>query len=336
MRRNRFNLYMQRRPERATALKWHLCLGHSGLCVVEYLVNLFLGVKICGPTTAECEDCVQGKIHQQIRWASRYERKDELKSLDWIALDFHDMERDYDNYNSVMLLIDRATGYIWDYYLKDRMANTIIAVLKQVSKAFINWYSRTFDIIECDNEITIVKPRVKEYLESQGHSIESLASDMQEQNGGAERSGGVIKEKARTMGINLPQKLVMEVFKAAVYLYNRSPRATSDWKTSYECLFGCKPGQEHLRVYGCKVYAMTIDAKQCKNRLQKLNPKVWLGYLVGYTLSNIFCIWIPIKNRIISICDALFDEEDIFDGKLESLCQDIKEVDLEDLALTLQ
>jgi hypothetical protein len=49
-----------------------------------------------------------------------------------------------------------------------------------------------------------------------------------------------------------------------------------------------KPDQSHLRAYGCKAFAMTTDALKKVNRLQRFNPKAWIGYLVGYDLTNVY------------------------------------------------
>jgi hypothetical protein len=43
-----------------------------------------------------------------------------------------------------------------------------------------------------------------------------------------------------------------------------------------------KPNQAYLRAYGCKAFAMTDDTHRGKSRLQRLDPKAWIGYLVGY------------------------------------------------------
>jgi hypothetical protein len=61
-------------------------------------------------------------------------------------------------------------------------------------------------IIETDNEIVTVKPEVACWAENRGICIKASAPDTQSQNGGAERSGGVIKEKACAMRLdaNLP------------------------------------------------------------------------------------------------------------------------------------
>ncbi|KAL8376599.1 hypothetical protein RB595_007616 [Gaeumannomyces hyphopodioides] len=56
--------------------------------------------------------------------------------------------------------------------------------------------------------------------------IEPSAPYTQSQNGAAERSGGMIKEKARAMkaGAKLPSFLWVEIYRTAVYLYNRTPK----------------------------------------------------------------------------------------------------------------
>jgi hypothetical protein len=78
-------------------------------------------------------------------------------------------------------------------------------------------------VVEMDNELTMKKPRVKAYLETvQFMRIEPSATYTGAQNGGAERSGGAIKEEIRTMaiGARIPDTLWIETSKAAVYLKN--------------------------------------------------------------------------------------------------------------------
>jgi hypothetical protein len=59
---------------------------------------------------------------------------------------------------------------------------------------------------------------------------------------------------------------------------------------------------------------MTGDAQLKKNRLQRLNPRAHIGYLVGYNSTNIFRIWIPYRGEVISSRDVIFDEDEFFDG----------------------
>ncbi|HEY9845481.1 MAG TPA: hypothetical protein V6D03_04725, partial [Candidatus Caenarcaniphilales bacterium] len=209
-----------------------------------------------------------------------------------------------------------------------------------------NHYNITVKVIEADNEITTVKPQVERWLASQGIIVEPSAPDTQAQNGGAERSGGVNKEKSRAMRLdaNLSWELWPEVTRAAVYLYNRTPNYANNWKTPYEVFFTRvalnngivtsirKPNLTHLKAYGCKAFAMTDDTHRGISRLQRLDPKAWIGYLVGYRSSNIFRIWIPSLAKVISTRDVVFDEQTIFSGKTEDLMENLMHNTLEEIA----
>jgi hypothetical protein len=98
----------------------------------------------------------------------------------------------------------------------------------RVLKDFVNWMSKRFDlkvkVVRSDNEMA--RKRTLHWLRSQGIDFEPSAPRTQAQNGLAERSGGVIMEKARAMRIsaNLPHDLWMEIVNSAVYLHNRSPQ----------------------------------------------------------------------------------------------------------------
>ena len=67
----------------------------------------------------------------------------------------------------------------------------------------------------------------------QGIDLEVPPLYTKEPNGRAERSGGIIGSKARTMttSANLPQDLWPEAWGAAAYLHNRLPRQGHGWRS---------------------------------------------------------------------------------------------------------
>ncbi|KJZ77348.1 hypothetical protein HIM_03072 [Hirsutella minnesotensis 3608] len=333
-RRNTFTSHTQRKPQRATAELWHRRLGHPGPRALEHLVNCSRGARIRGITTAECNDCGTAKAKEKIRREPR--EPADIRPGERIAIDFHDYEPDYKGYNSMMLLTDRASGFSWDYYLQDRRSETIVSTLNSAFKYLSYQLNFVIKAVECDNELTDRKHDVQRWLEGQQIRVEPSAPYTQSQNGGAERSGGVIKEKARAMTGKLPHQLWREICKAAVYLNNRTPKYRHKWRSPYEAVTGRKPGQEHLRAYGCKVFALTPDAREKRQRLKKLDPRAWIGYLVGYTSTNIYRVWVPSKAKVISTRDVIFDEDELFDGTYESLAESVKEANLEELAAALQ
>ena len=135
-----------------------------------------------------------------------------------------------------------------------------------------------------------------------------------------------------------------EITRAAVYLYNRTPNYANRWRSPYEVFFTTvafqngivtqpkKPNQAHLKAYGCKAFAMTDDTKRGKSKLQRLDPKAWIGYLVGYRSTNIWRIWIPSLAKVISTRDVIFDEDSVFSGKTEDLMDNLMHSTLEEIA----
>ena len=89
-------------------------------------------------------------------------------------------------------------------------------------------------------------------------------------------------------GAKLPDDLSPEIFRAAVYLLNRAPKYQFDWKSPLERFKAkmgeqpedtkrvLKPHQGHLKVYGCKAFALTPDYMKGRNKLKRCNPKAWL------------------------------------------------------------
>ena len=344
VRRNRFNTYTQPRPSKAVANLWHLRLGHPGPQALEHLVHSTQGVRIKGPTTVQCDACGVSKAKRQIRRRPREHNEGPGLRL---AVDLHPFEEGYNGYRYLLLITDRWSGLAWDYYLKDRAFETITTALSHLFGSLQQYQIRP-TVVECDNELS--QPVFEDYFHQLFIRIEPSAPYTQAQNGGAERSGGVIKDKIRSMraGAKLPAELWPEISKAAVYLYNRTPRYDYNWKTPYDrfhtfvahrdgsVVDDRKPNQAHLRTYGCKAFALTSDALKKSNRLQRLNPKAWIGYLVGYSSTNIYRIWNPLANKVISTRDVVFDEGEVFSGNIEALKNDCLHIRLEEIQQLLR
>jgi hypothetical protein len=324
-RRNEFNSYTKRRPLLSEPMKWHLRLGHPGPEALERLVNYSHGARIKGRTsikgvpTYKCDGCGLAKARRQIR---RQPREFSEGIGERLALDRHDFEQDDRGFRSLLLVTDRWSGYAFDLYLKDGSASSIIEALTYLINHIKYQHNVDVKVIECDNEFTDIKPEVARTLSNRNIRMEPSAPYTQSQNGAAERSGSVIKDKIRAMrtSSHLPSKLWREVTRAAVYLYNRTPRYYYNWSTPYERFHMIlalrnglqvkerKPQQAHLRVYGCKAYAASSTYLTKKERLKRLNPRNWIGYLVGYDSTNIYRVWNPKSNRVVrtrDVCSSL-------------------------------
>ena len=106
----------------------------------------------------------------------------------------------------------------------------------------------------------------------------------------------------------LPEFLWTEALPCAAYLLNRSPTRALNWQTPIgyiESYFGrtIRPSLNHLVPYGCRAYSYIKN----RPKLEKLQPRAHIGYLVGYDSTNVFRIWIPTLKRVISTRDVVFD-----------------------------
>jgi hypothetical protein len=108
---------------------------------------------------------------------------------------------------------------VWDYYFVTRKFADLIRMFDAFFNIMEVHNSIKVKIIKCNNEIE-KHSQVAEFLASRSIKVEPLASNTQDQNGGAERSKGVLKDKKRAIRIEarLPHALWPEIGKTAVYL----------------------------------------------------------------------------------------------------------------------
>ena len=81
---------------------------------------------------------------------------------------------------------------------------------------------------------------------------------------------------------------------------------------------------------------MTTDALKKVNRLQRFNPKAWIGYLIGYDSTNVYRVWNPVTNKVVRTRDVTFNEYETFNGDLEKLKDDMLGIKLDELSKLLQ
>src|SRR6266516_2093696 len=191
-----------------------------------------------------------------------------------VHLDWFDLEEGWDGYQfdgrtvrRVLLLTCEATGMTLAYFTTCAREHENLPIIRDA----INWlhlrYNLAVKVVRSDGEMN--RMQTKAWLKSRGIDFEKCAPDTHEQNGLAERMGRLIMEKARAMRLSarLPHALWREIVGSAVYLYNRTPRYGIEWKSPYEAFHDFvmttegmtgprKPILHHLKVYGCRCYAL--------------------------------------------------------------------------------
>jgi len=299
-------------------------MGHPGPEALKHLGLNSLGVKLKGPSTAECPHYVQAKIRRQT--SRRPPDREVKKPLTEIHIDWTDLTEAYSGYVRVMYLHDNFSGRSFPYFMKTHGTEAEnLRVLRDFIPLMKKKYNLDIKTIRSDNELN--RKKTRNWLRLQGINLELSAPRIQAQNGYAERSGAVIQERARAMRLkaNLPHDLWPEIVNCAVYLGERTPRHHNRWKSPFEKFYSYvygtrkQPPLAHIKAYGCRAYAMTKDAQLKRNRRNKLAPRAEISYLVGYDSTNIYRIWIPHTGKVISTRDVIFDETKFFDGKRADL-----------------
>ena len=149
---------------------------------------------------------------------------------------------------------------MWDYYLSLKITKSIILTLQHFYIIINTQYKISPIVFECNNKIVTQKSVVREYLEGRGVRVEPSALYTQDQNGGAERLRGVIKDRIRAMGTLFLNELWPEIYKAVVYLANKTPWYSLQWKMPYKKFFNTPLLSYYLRAYGYKVFVLIITA----------------------------------------------------------------------------
>jgi hypothetical protein len=302
------------RPEKAATVEtWHKVLGHAGRAAIEHLQEAVIGASITddvhnAPTTRDCEDCSLSKAHQIVSRRTEHE-EEATQPLERNGYDLIPMEEAYngDKWVSHFFCFNTKMNFVYTHPRKSDALKIVEAFVQMAKTRF----GKQVKFIRIDDEQTLATA-YNEFTARHGITTERAAPYSKQQNGGAERSGGVLVTKARTMRIaaGLPTNLWPETMKAAGYTANRTPTKALDWKTPFEALTGKKPTVAHMHTYGCKAYPLRGEGTI--PRLQRLEPRAFIGYLLGYDSTNVFRVWMPSRKKIIRVRDVTFKENEFY------------------------
>lgn len=93
----------------------------------------------------------------------------------------------------------------------------------------------------------------QQFLKEEGIIMDKTAAYTPQQNPISERGNRTTTERARCMLIDadLPKKLWAEAVSTAVYIENRCPESSIDFRTPHELWYNSKPDLSCLRIFGC-------------------------------------------------------------------------------------
>ena len=173
------------------------------------------------------------------------------------------------------------------------------------------------------------------YLKESGIRSESTAAYSPQQNGVSERLNRTLAEAARSMlsHAGLTYSFWAEAVATTTYNYLRNRMVTTalkSGKTPYELWHGEKPSLEHIRVFGCAVYAHVADSER-----RKLDKKAQKLRFIGYTDTAGNCrVWDETKQKCYIRHDVLFNESD-FGKSSHPPEQEISEEPAKDIEISL-
>lgn len=320
---------------------WHARAGHLGPEALRALVHRARNVRISGTPRIQCEHCATTHAKQVI---SRRKREKPDKPFWRIGWDLFDMPMGRSGELWMMVIKEYYSGKLFVYTLQGKTLSEIMRVITNFTSWVNNQYRLRICRITQDNDTATLPWRgssaYEEWALEQGIEIERIPPYTHEPNGGPERAGQEIITKSIKMasGAKLPEKLWPEVVEAAAWLYNMSPSHANNlrspneqldsWFTRYfrwydparsrSITADLRPDWSGIYAYGCRAYPLNRERAAGRNKRSfKVTPRGHIGYLVGYRASNIYRIWIPQLDQVITTRNVAFDERLFYDGNHE-------------------
>jgi hypothetical protein len=139
---------------------------------------------------------------------------------------------------------------------------------------------------------------------------------------------------------NLPKNLWPESTLTAIYLYNISPSEVYDMRTPNKVLdlwfrdyfrwydpelitritVDLRPDWNGIYAYGARAYSMIKEQETRRSRRAfKVQLREHIRYLVRYSASNIYRIWVPKLDSVIVTRNVRFDKTKIYSKTLKQL-----------------
>jgi hypothetical protein len=312
---------------------WHKRAGHLGQKALQALVTRARNVRINGTKRIKCSHCATTHAKQVI---SRRPRERAPRPYYRVAWDLFDMPPGRSGEQWILVLKCSYSGKIHCFNLQGKTLSEIMRVIPRFAQYIETKYNLRIVVLHSDNDSATLpwrgESRYEQWARAHGITIERTPPWTHEPNGGPERAGQEIITKSIKMAnsANLPTKLWPDVVEAATWLYNMSPSSAHDmqspnetldsWFTQYfrwyeparvrSALADLRPDWSGIYAYGCRAYPLNRERAAGRDRRGfKVTPRGHIGYLVGYRASNIYRIWIPKLNQVITTRNVTFDEE---------------------------
>lgn len=269
-----------------------------------------------------CEPCAMAKAHDEMPKHAAMVTK---RACEYIRVDLvTESTTGHLGYKYMVHFMCMSTAFRWGKFTKDKSdAFTLLT-------EFVTWLEkqtgRSVKVIGVDGGTEFgfgtkefQNSKLVKWGKARGTTIFKTTKHTPWMNGGPERSGRVIMERARAVMIehNIPWNLWPFIFDSVIKVLNLLPtRSNSELYSPTKAMqidLGLPEDNtqlRHLRSYFCAAYYYIKPA----NRVQaeKLAPRARKGRLLGYgdQHGRIYWIWDPETKEIIYASAVQFNEDD--------------------------
>ncbi|CAH9096007.1 unnamed protein product, partial [Cuscuta epithymum] len=279
---------------------WHRRLGHASNGKIQH-ISFLKGLQQCN---SFCDPCLRAK---QTRLPFPKSTSKTTCCFELIHCDIWGSYRcdSTSGARYFLSIVDDFSRGVWVYLMKNK--SEVCQKLIQFCNMVETQFEKRVKRIRSDNGMEFQTKFLSEYYARYGIILETSCTDTPQQNGVVERKHRHILEVARALRFQsgLPIDFWGECILTAVYIINRLPSPVILNKSPHEILFGKEPYYEHLRVFGCLVYAH--DNKHKDKFSERGSPCVFLGYPYGQKAYRVFDLH---KQNIYSSRDVTFFENE--------------------------
>src|SRR5258707_1575654 len=280
-------------------------MGHPSKNVLKHVeenTNGFTNKLKIPSTNSICPGCAQGKMHNK---AFPMSEKQASKPLELIHADLVELPiRSYHKYKYACMILEDYSSFASCTLLRSK-SETLTAV-KNFIELMENQLETKIKQFHSNRGGEFKSKDFDTMLKSKGIIRQTIAPDIHQQNGCAERINNTILEKSEAMRTHsgCPQSWWEFSFETAIHVYNRTPLRRTKWTTPFENLFNKMPDVHYFKAFGCLAWVY-IPKELRKN---KLDPRSEKMTFVGYDIGSKAYKFMRKDNAVFTAAHALFDE----------------------------
>ena len=268
---------------------WHIRLNHVSKNYLEAAKKFLPELKNVKVTDSilNCEDCHQAntlrKSHTQVR--HRAEKPFAVLYSDLLGAISPVNFRTGASY--IVIFVCGYSRYLFAYTLKNK--KEVHLALEKCLREIASITSQIKNVfkLRSDRGLEFQTLDMKQLLSREGIIWDPCQPHTPQQNGCAERVNQELKHKIRVnlLSAKMPYSFWGHALNYVVFVYNRMPHSSNNFKSPFELVKGFAPSIKHVKRFGCLVHYVDVSNKS------KFAPNAKKGFLLecndtGYVIFS--------------------------------------------------